>query len=47
MEIRDGVGTLLPVDILFLEQAPPDLAEQIGAEGVVIHDPDADTTETQ
>ncbi|HHV62701.1 MAG TPA: nucleotidyltransferase domain-containing protein [Firmicutes bacterium] len=47
MEIGDSLETLLPVDIVFLEQAPPGLAERIRAEGVVIYDRDVDPAKAQ
>ena len=47
MEIGDSLETLLPVDIVFLGQAPPSLAKRIEDEGVVIYERDADPAETQ
>ncbi|HHY98015.1 MAG TPA: nucleotidyltransferase domain-containing protein [Firmicutes bacterium] len=47
MEIRDSLETLLPVDIIFLEQAPPGLAERIRAEGVAIYERNADPAKAQ
>lgn len=47
MEIVDSLETLLPVDIVFLEQAPPGLAKRIRAEGVVLYDRSADRSENQ
>lgn len=47
MEIGDSLETLLPVDIVFLKQAPPGLAERIRAEGVVIYERNADPAKAQ